>query len=149
MWQKIYIKQYERGLMFRRGDFVRPLGPGTYVIPFWAIVRDRIEVVSTLKTKFEHPLIDVLIKDDRLREQLAVLDLSDTQRALVWKDGRLLTIVGPGRHAFWTAPATIDVETFDVGQFRFAHGKLQTVLQHAEATKWLDGVQAEGSEAVV
>ena len=54
MWQKIYIKQYERGLMFRRGDFVRPLGPGTYVIPFWAIVRDRIEVVSTLKTKFEH-----------------------------------------------------------------------------------------------
>ena len=149
MWQKIYIKQYERGLMFRRGDFVRPLGPGTYVIPFWAIVRDRIEVVSTLKTKFEHPLLDVLIKDDRLREQLAVLDLSDTQRALVWKDGRLLTIVGPGRHAFWITPDKIDVELFDVGEFRFAHRKLAAILQHGEATKWLDGVQVEPNEDVL
>src|SRR5437660_12932145 len=112
MWQKVYIKQYERGLMFRRGDFVRPLGPGTYVIPFWALVRDRIEVVSTLKTKFEHALLDVLIKDDRLREQLAVLDLSDTQRALVGKDGRLRTIVGSGWPALRTTSAKIYAELF-------------------------------------
>src|SRR5439155_12670228 len=149
MFNRVHIKQYERGLMFRRGDFVRPLGPGTYVIPFWALVRDRIEVVSTLKTKFEHLLLDVLVKDDRLREQLAVLDLTDTQRALVWKDGRLLTIVGPGRHAFWNVPAKIDVEIFDIADFRFTHRKLQAILQNVEATKWLDGVQAEQSEDVL
>src|SRR5438067_272073 len=149
MWHKIHIKQYERGLMFRRGDFVRPLGPGTYVIPVWRIARERIEIVSTLKTKFEHPLLDVLVKDDRLREQLAVLDLSDTQRALVWKDGRLYSIVGPGRHAFWIVPAKIDVELFDVGEFRFAHPKLAAILQHPDALKFLDGVQVEPNEDVL
>src|SRR5688500_3946051 len=68
MWLKIHIKQFERGLLFRRGDFVRPLGPGTYRIPIWRIGKDRIEVVSTLKTKFEHTLLDVLVRDERLRE---------------------------------------------------------------------------------
>ena len=143
MFNRIYIKQFERGLLFRRGDFVRPLGPGKYRVPLWNIERDKIEVVSTLKTRFEHPLLDVLVKDDRLREQLVILDLSDTQRALVWKDERLFAIVGPGRHAFWRTPATIAVEVHDVSAFRFEHGKLQAILAHADAAKWLDGVQVE------
>ena len=149
MFIKTHIKQFERGLLFRRGDFVRPLGPGTYRIPFWRAVKDRIQVVDTLKTKFEHPLLDVLLRDVRLREQLAVADLTDTQRAVVWKDGRLLTIVGPGRHAFWTTPASIAVEIFDVAEFRFAHPKLQAILAHPDAVRWLDGVQVEQTEDVL
>src|SRR5829696_1331734 len=104
MFLKVHIKQFERGLLFRRGDFIRPLGPGTYRIPIWRIGRDHIQVVDTLKTKFEHPLL----------EQLAVVDNSDTQRALVWRDGRVFAIVGPGRHAFWTTPAAVAVEQYDV-----------------------------------
>ena len=149
MFLKYHIKQFERGLLFRRGDFVRPLRPGTYRVPIWRWTKDRIEIVSTLKTRFEHPLLDVLINDDRLHEQLAVLDLTDTQRALVWKDGRLFAIVGPGRHAFWTTPASIAVETYDTSEFRFAHPKLQAILAHPEATKWLDGVQVEQTEDVL
>ncbi len=149
MYYKVHITRFERGLLFRRGDFIRPLGPGTYRVWVWQWSRVSIQVVSTLKTKFEHPLLDVLVKDDRLREQLEILDLTDTQRALVWKDGRLLTVVGPGRHAFWIVPAKIDVEIFDVGEFRFAHPKLAAILQHPDATKWLDGVQVEPNEDVL
>jgi hypothetical protein len=50
---------------------------------------------------------------------LVVVDNTDTQRALIWKDGRLFAIVGAGRHAFWKTPAVIDVEVFDIAQFRF------------------------------
>ena len=149
MYKKIHIKRYERGLLFRRGDFVRPLGPGTYRIWIWNALRDRIQVVSTLNTKFEHALLDVLVRDDRLREQLVLLDLTDNQRALVWKDDRLFAIVGPGRHAYWNTPARIAVEVFDVAQFRFEHRKLAAILQHADATKWLDGVQVEPNEDVL
>src|SRR5687768_12532830 len=107
MFMKTHIKQHERGLLFREGDFVRPLGPGAHRIPIWRAAKERIQVVDTLKTKFEHPLLDVLVRDVRLREQLAIVDLTDTQRAVVWKDGRLFALVGPGRHAFWTVPASI------------------------------------------
>ena len=149
MFLKYHIKQFERGLLFRRGDFVRPLRPGTYRVPIWRWTKDRIEIVSTLKTRFEHPLLDVLVNDDRLREQLTVVDLTDTQRALVWKDGRLLTIVGPGRHAFWKSPAAIAVETYDVSSFKLEHPKLQAILAHGDATKYLDGVQVEPEQDVL
>jgi len=149
MFVKTHIKQFERGLLFREGDFVRPLGPGTYRTPFWRAMKERIQVVDTLKTKFEHAVLEVLVRDVRLREELAVLDLTDTQRALVWKDGRLFAIVGPGRHAFWTTPASIAVETYDVSEFRFAHPKLQAILAHPEAQRWLDGVQVEQTEDVL
>ena len=149
MFVKTHIKQYERGLLFRDGDFVRPLGPGTYRIPIWRLTRDNIQVVNTLETKFEHPLLEVLVRDVRLRDQLAVVDLTDTQRALVWKDGRLFALVGPGRHAFWTTPAQLTVETYDVNEFRFEHAKLQAVLAHPDALRWLDGVQVEQTEDVL
>ena len=149
MFVKTHIKQFERGLQFREGDYVRPLGPGTYRIPFWRAMKDRIQVVDTLRTKFEHPLLDVLLRDVRLREQLAVADLTDTQRALVWKDGRLFAIVGPGRHPFWTVPASIAIETYDVSEFRFEHPKLQAILAHPDAVKWLDGVMVEQTEDVL
>src|SRR3954469_21236927 len=146
MFTKTHIRQYERGLLFRKGDFVRPLAPGTYRIPIWRIGKDRIEVADTLKTRFEHPLLEVLLRDERLREQLTIVDLTDTQRALVWKDGRLFAIVGPGRHAFWKVPALIEVEVYDIAQFRFTHPKLQEILSRPDALKWLDGWQADPSQ---
>src|SRR4051812_28727205 len=104
MFSTIYIKRHERGLLFKNGDFVRPLGPGRHFV--WA---GRVEIVDTLKTRFEHPLLDVLIHDPRLREQLAIVELTDAERAVIWKDGRAFAIGGAGRHAFWREPARVEV----------------------------------------
>ena len=35
---------------------------------------------------------------------------------MVWKDGEIVSIVGPGRHAFWKTPAQLSVETFSIAQ---------------------------------
>ena len=144
MWQKIHIKQHERGLLFRRGDFVRPLGPGTYRIPFWGRRRDRIEVVDTLKTKFEHPLLDVLVEHDR-PARAAPRGRSDRHAAGAGLEGRPARPRSSARAATPSGRRrrTIEVETFDVSEFRFAHPQLQAILQHPDATKWLDGVQVE------
>ena len=153
MLLKTHIRRHERGLLFHRGDFERLLLPGEH----WLLGRlvhpaaYKVEVADTLKTKFEHPMLDVLLEHKgHLRDALHVVDLSDTERALVWKDGRLAYIVGPGRHAFWKQPHRLAVETFDVSAFRFTHARLATILQHPQATQWLDGVQVEaGSEALL
>lgn len=146
MFKKVHIRKHECGLLFRDGDFVRPLAPGTYRLPVWRLGKDRIEVADTLKTRFDHSLIDVLLRNAELRSLLRVVDLTDTQRALVWKDGRLFQVVGPGRHAYWAEPAKVEVETYDVTAFRFEHPKLAAILQHTDAIKWLDGVQVDAGE---
>ena len=146
MMGRIHIRKHERGLWFRGGDFRGLLMPGRY----WRIrPGDRIEAISTLNTKFEHPLLESLVDEPMMRDALLVVDLTDNERALVWKDERLTHIVGPGRHAFWPTPRRIMVERFNIESFRFEHRKLQTVLQHPEAGKWLDGVQVDSGAQVL
>ena len=144
LFKTIHIKSHERGLQFRHGDFLKLVDQGTYRIPFWAAAaRDSIEVVSTLATRFEHKLLDVLLGHDDVRASLLVVDNNDAERALVWRDDRLAYIVGPGRHAFWNVPFQLTVERFDVGAFRFDHKRLAAILQHPDALRWLDGVGVE------
>jgi regulator of protease activity HflC (stomatin/prohibitin superfamily) len=144
----IRIRKHERGLWFRHGDFLRLVGPGRHWIwsRLWSRGRDRVDVVSTLNTKFEHPMLEVLVKEPSLREHLEVVELRDDERALIWKDERLAAIVGPGRHAFWNSPAKLRVEIFNVNTVRFEHERLEMILTHAEASKWFNGVIVEAHE---
>jgi regulator of protease activity HflC (stomatin/prohibitin superfamily) len=148
MFLKTHIRKHEIGLLFHQGDFVRPLAPGTYYAPAWSIKR-KIEVIDMLKTRFDHPLIDILVRDGQLADMLLLVDLTDTQRALIWKDGRLLQIVGPGRHAFWKTQADVAAEVYDISAFRFEHAKLQAVLAQTDAAKWFEGVLVGAEEDVL
>ncbi len=74
-----------------------------------------------MKTKFEHPMLDVLLQHDHVLNALHVVDLTDVERALVWKDDRLAFILGPGRHALWKTPYRLYVEAFNISAFRFEH----------------------------
>jgi regulator of protease activity HflC (stomatin/prohibitin superfamily) len=140
VFELIYIKKYQRGLVFVKGDLQRFLPPGKYWI-WHNPLRPRetsVEVQSTLDTLFKHSLLDVLVKEPALAQALQVVDLSDQQRALVWRDNRLAYILGPGKHALWREPYELNVETFVVDAQRFEHPKLQVVLSHPDAGRWLE-----------
>ncbi len=143
MLSTIYVRQHERGLMFDRGDFVEVLRPGRhFVLGF----NKSVQIVDTLKTRFEHPLLEILIKHQDLQRELMIVELGDTQRAVIWKDGRAFAIVGPGRHAFWLTPAVIEVEVFGIETLRFTHPKLQAIIQLPDAGKYFDAVQVSEHE---
>jgi regulator of protease activity HflC (stomatin/prohibitin superfamily) len=150
---KIRVRTHERGLWFRHGEFRKLLGPGVHRFPLRFLFprRDSLVVTSTLATRFEHPLLDTMLAHPHVRDALHVVDLTDVERALVWKDERLAYVLGPGRHAFWKEPYRLYVETFHVqnGGFRFEHPRLAVVLQHPDATKYLDGVQVEAGARVL
>ena len=133
MTLKIRIHKHELGLWFRHGDFRGVLEPGTFYMIGLALGYDRIQVVDTLTTRFNHRKLEALVREEQLRKYLQVVDLDDEQRALVWKDGRLAEILGPGRHAFWKSPAEIVVETFDSKNLRIEHDKLDVILRDPQA----------------
>lgn len=143
MLNTVYIRRHERGLLFNRGDFVGVLRPGRHIVLGFC---KAVEIVDLLKPRFEHPLLDVMLQNDELRRELNVIELADTERGVVWKDGRAFMIVGPGRHAFWKQPAKIEIETFSIETVRFAHPKLPAILQLPEASRYLDGVQVSDNE---
>ena len=149
MYIKTRIRKHERGLWFRHGEFAGLLKPGVRRTWLWNWARDRIEVADTLKTRFEHKDLDLLLADPAVREALWLIDLNDAERVIVWKDDRLHAILGPGRHAFWKAPYQLAFEKYSIKEFRFTHARLATILAHPDAGKWLDGVQSGAGEDVL
>lgn len=146
MYRMLHIRKHEVGLWFRRGDFHRLLEPGNHRMWFNPFVDDAVTIVNTLEPKFEHELLEVLIAEPALASRLIVVDLQDEQRALVWKDGRLGWVLKPGRHAFWSGPAKIAVETFDVNDSKFVHPKIEAILNYPGAAQVFTGVRVEAHE---
>lgn len=151
MFGKIRIRKHERGLWFRYGDFHKLLGPGTYrfLSRLWSRSRDRVEIVNTLDTKFEHALLDLMAAEDAVRDELMMLDLNDNERALVWKNDRLAYIVGPGRHAFWRSPYELNVESYDINDFRLDHARIETICALKGSSFWLHGIEVGPNEDVL
>ena len=55
MFRMFHIREHQRGLWFRRGDFQDVLMPGST----WLLhPADTVEIVDTLVTRFEHKLLD-------------------------------------------------------------------------------------------
>lgn len=150
---RLHVKRFERALVFEHGDFRELLGPGTHVRwPLIDAVKGRTtQVVSCLTVRFEHALLDLLVKEPRLQDELHVLDVPDTQRVLFWQDGRFAGVLGPGRHAYWKGPAVLAFETLEVGSDGvLTHPKLATILESAQARRWLRVVEATpGHETIV
>ncbi len=147
-----YIRRYELGLLFQRGDFVQVLHPGKHPLPglFGGFRQLKIEVVKTLDVLFKHKLLDVLLEDAHLRQLLHVVDLADTQRAFVWRDGRLIYALGPGRHALWRDPYPLEIEVLDVGDFAVTHEKLDVLLKHTASAQYIEVVEPKAhTEALI
>ncbi|HUO07338.1 MAG TPA: slipin family protein [Phycisphaerae bacterium] len=150
MTLKILIKNHERGLLFKNGNFQRVLAPGEYTR--WNRLfsnHEEVTVFNTLETFVKHPLLETFATRPEFLAEALVLSLKDTERALVWRDERLYWVFGPGRHALWKAPYALRVETFDITALRFEHPQLATVLQNSSAAQYLEGVQVPAHEVVL
>jgi hypothetical protein len=143
------IKNHERGLLFENGNFQRVLTPGAYADWIRFFKKERITVFSTLETYISHPLLETFADSPDFQAHALVLNLTDTQRALVWRNERLGFVLGAGRHALWKTPYALRIETFDIGTLRFEHPRLATVLQHPDSAKFFEGVQVPAHETVL
>ncbi|MBK8268299.1 MAG: slipin family protein [Planctomycetes bacterium] len=147
----VRIRQHERGLHFRHGNFARLLMPGTYWFPSRLISarRDEVQIVNTLGVRFEHQLLDLIVQHDSIRDQLMLIELGDQERAIVWRNDKLFALLGPGRHAFWRAPADLKVETHDIGEFKLNHPRIEAICALAGTSLHLTGVEVAAHETAM
>lgn len=148
---KVRIRKHERGLLFRYGDFQRVLEPGEHRLWDRLINPERasVEIVSTLKPRLEHALLDVLLADAGVSAQVTSVDLGQTQRALVWIDGRLAAIHGPGRYAYFNVSRKVVIETLDASVLRFEHPQRDAVLAHEQSGAHFEVVDVPPEAAVL
>ena len=112
--KKIFIKEYEIGLLYVQNNFVRPLEPGYYA--FWAVDKYVTHyVMSRLVHNPNFPLEEVLIErhPDFVTTYCQTVETIAQQVAIVRYQGKANAILPPtSRKLFWQ---DVDVEIIDIG----------------------------------
>lgn len=140
--KRVHVRSYERGLLFRDGEFIEVMQPGKrwFIDPI-----DRVEadVVSLRDVWLMHPKLDVIVKAGLLGAEVQVLEPKDHERVLVWLDGRFDRIVGGGRYVLWTGFREVKTEVFDAREARFEHAAFDTLVASPQAQLWLQVVTVD------
>lgn len=136
------------GLLFVNGELERVLETGRYL--FWKdATRIQLRIVER-KAVFPVDEFKNAHKNPLLASYLDVHDLAESERALVWQSGRLLTVIGPGSHAFWKGPEAIVTEVFNINDFELKHKQNHAIESHKEASKYLTAAQVgPGTEGLL
>ena len=137
MLRWVKVNADERGLLFRDGVFVRLLGPGRHIL-FDPLLRLRIDKVSLRNVWLAHPDRQLIAKSGGLAGQAVVVDLKDHERAVVWMDGRILSVCDRGVYVLWTVFREIRVEKIDARQVLFEHPDLPVILAADDGDKLLE-----------
>ena len=113
---KFIVLKHERGLLFKDGDFIRFLEPGTY--RFRGLRRrydvERFDLAQPL---FAHRLVDYLVEAERadIERLFTLVETGANEVAVVYQNERVAEIVGPAqRKLYWKGPVETRVDRFDL-----------------------------------
>ena len=112
----ILVADHERVLLFKNRQFQSVLMPGKHSFWDW---KDEytFESQSITDCEFKHTNVATLVKQTALVEHLEEVVTSATQAALVYKDGRLATILSPDdRRYYWKDAAQWTVNMVDLNK---------------------------------
>jgi regulator of protease activity HflC (stomatin/prohibitin superfamily) len=115
-YKRIVIGEHERGVHMRNKRFEAVLGPGVHYL-IDPLGRDQVRVYDLSDVEFEHPQLDVLLKEHatELVEHLQVVELGPRQVGLVYRNGRLSGLLAPeSRTVYWRGPVEVRVEVQDI-----------------------------------
>ncbi len=97
---KVIIKNDERGLLFKDGNYIKCLKSGKHSLnPFikYSIVLADINKAFDASGKN----INLFLRDEELLKELTVLDVQDYEIAIHFEDDKLVNVLKSGKYAFW------------------------------------------------
>ncbi|MFP4698377.1 MAG: slipin family protein [Eubacteriales bacterium] len=95
-----YIRKNERGLLFKNGDYIKYLEPGKHsYFSFLNYEIHKLDIQKPLSLVY-YPL-DILLKDEELKNDLFVFDVADNEYVLHFIDNRFENIYTSGKYAFF------------------------------------------------
>jgi len=129
---RVTVRSYERGLLFKDGEFKEILPEGKHWC-FDISGKTIVDVVSIRSPMLIHDDLDLIIHSGLLPGDARILELSDTERGLLWADNRFAGILGPGQHVIWEGFNDVRIEVVDTASVKLRHPKLQTILDSESA----------------
>ncbi|HZZ79423.1 MAG TPA: slipin family protein, partial [Gemmataceae bacterium] len=106
------LKDYERALVWIDGRLSHLLPPGLYA--YWTTLREvKVEVVDARAVHFVHADLPVILKSAMADRAIDVVVVPPNHVGAYFRDGNLVEMLPPGRHAFWKNLADVKVVPVD------------------------------------
>ncbi len=97
--RKIIINEKQKGFLFKNGKYVKLLEAGKYYL-FGG--RD-VEVCNTEnQITCSKCSLETLLADENVAKRAAVVEVGDEELALHYVNGKFSSVLGQGKHAFWS-----------------------------------------------
>lgn len=136
MKMQVRIKNDDRGLLFKDGNYVKCLKPGRYILnPFskykvmTSDINDRFEV--------DGKNINLFLKDQELIKELTVIDVQDHELVLHYADDKFVEVLLSGKYAFWNIITKHDFVTVDLRNPEIQAGIQQSLYYHPKLAGYL------------
>lgn len=100
LFRKTVIKDDERGLLFKKGSYVKHLMPGVYRHGMFA---EEIVILQNVSKRFAVPdkELGLFLQDEQLTRELTVVDVQDHEYVLHFQDGKFTSLLTSGTYAYW------------------------------------------------
>lgn len=118
MFKNVYVKQDERALLFKRGDFVKILEAGEHAM-FDPFKRLTVETYPLSKPQFEHRLADYLLKAEPevAAREFHVVQLGASEVGLRYENGVLVELLAPNtRRLYFKGYIDLKFETINIAE---------------------------------
>jgi regulator of protease activity HflC (stomatin/prohibitin superfamily) len=126
--QRVKIRSYEKGLLFRDQEFEKILDHGSH----WCMDitgKTKVEIVSMRNPWLVHEDLDLIIASGLLGSDAEVVELAENERGLVWVENRFHKIIGPERYVLWKGFKEVRVERVDTSGVKFTHKKIRAIIE--------------------
>ncbi|MBL8268691.1 slipin family protein [Steroidobacter sp.] len=132
--KRMIVAQHERALVWKNKTFAGVLEPGKHWVaqPFGEIA---VQLYDLTVPEFEHARVDFLVKEARplMERYFDIVELSDSEAGLVYKNGKLAGVLAPGkRQLYWKGPIEVKVEKVDIYQDLDVPARIAKLLARAK-----------------
>lgn len=116
--QKVIVRKYERGLLFKDGDFIQFLEAGTYRF-FGRKASHTVDRYDLSIPAFNHRLTDFLVETEKaeIERLFHVIETHADEVAVIYLNDQVAELLGPAqRKLYWKGVVKVQVERFNLSE---------------------------------
>lgn len=126
MIKNVQIKAYQIGLVFKNRNLIEILKEGNY----WLFGNKSVEIFET-KDQFKTGNdLNLLLKNENLKNLLEVIEVKDGELALMYENGIFKEVLNVGQYAFWKGIVNREFQKIDLTKVEITEKISKTILEN-------------------
>jgi hypothetical protein len=133
MIKNVQIKAYQIGLVFKNRNLIEILKEGNY----WLFGNKSVEIFETKDEFKKGNDLNLLLKNENLKNLLEVVEVKDGEIVLVKENGIFKEVLNVGQYAFWKGILNREFQKVDLTKVEITEKISKTILENMKLKNFI------------